>query len=93
MSEIALNKLKLELFDIREKGYATSFNERLEGTASVSAPIRDYTGKVIAGLTVSGPLVRFTEDRVEYFIKELLESSETISKNLGFTEEVIKSVN
>ncbi len=93
MSEIALNKIKLELFDIREKGYATSFNERLEGTASISAPIRDYTGKVIAGLTVSGPLVRFTEDRVEFFIKELLESSETISKSLGFTEEIMKSVN
>lgn len=93
MSESALNNLKLELFDIREKGYATSFNERLEGTASVSAPIKDYTGKVIAGLTVSGPLVRFSEERVECFIKELLDSSERISKNLGFTQEIIKSAN
>jgi IclR family transcriptional regulator, KDG regulon repressor len=93
MSEAALNKLKLELFDIREKGYATSLSDRLVGTASVSAPIKDYTGKVIAGLTVSGPLVRFTDERVEYFIKEVLESSERISKNLGYTQEAINSVN
>ncbi|MDM5333971.1 IclR family transcriptional regulator [Ureibacillus composti] len=93
MSDIALNKLKLELFDIRENGYAISSNERLEGTASVSAPIKDYTGKVIAGLTVSGPLVRFTEERVDYFIKEILESSERISKNLGYTRETTNSVN
>lgn len=92
MSEAALNELKLELFDIREKGYATSLSDRLEGTASVSAPIKDYTGKVIAGLTVSGPLVRFTEERIENFIKEVLESSERVSKNLGYTQEEMNSV-
>lgn len=92
MSEAALNKLKLELFDIREKGYATSLSDRLEGTASVSGPIKDYTGKVIAGLTVSGPLVRFTEERIENFIKEVLESSERVSKNLGYTLEAMNSV-
>jgi DNA-binding IclR family transcriptional regulator len=87
MEESELNKLKLELFDIREKGYASSFNERLEGTASISAPIRDYTGTVIAGITISGPLVRFTEEKVDQFIREILEASGKISRDMGFMKE------
>ncbi|MCM3568949.1 IclR family transcriptional regulator [Neobacillus mesonae] len=93
MPEAALNHLKIELLDIRERGYATSFSERLEGTASVSAPIKDYTGKVIAGLTVSGPLIRFTEEKVEFFVKEVLESSFRISKSLGYSREMNNSAN
>lgn len=86
-----MNKLKLELFEIREKGYAASFSERLEGTASVSAPIRDYTGNVIAGITISGPLVRFTEEKVQYFISEVLEASSRISCDLGYTKPIKKA--
>ncbi|WP_436371763.1 IclR family transcriptional regulator [Cytobacillus sp. BC1816] len=91
MEESALNRLKLELFDIREKGYAASFNERLEGTASISAPIRDYTGAVIAGITISGPLVRFTEVKVEHFISEILDASDKISREMGFIKEKLKN--
>ena len=34
--------------------------EREEGVASVSAPVRDRTGRVVAAVSVSGPIQRTT---------------------------------
>src|SRR2546423_1355024 len=40
------------------RGWAQSVAEREAGVASVSAPIRDRTGRVIAAISVSGPIER-----------------------------------
>lgn len=40
------------------KGWIETVGEREEGVASVSAPIRDHAGNVIAALSVSGPIGR-----------------------------------
>jgi DNA-binding IclR family transcriptional regulator len=42
------------------KGWTESIGEREEGVASVSAPVRDRRGKVIAAVSVSGPIQRTT---------------------------------
>ncbi len=46
------------LADVRRRGYAHSSAEREAGVASVSAPVRDAEGRVIAAVSVSGPLER-----------------------------------
>lgn len=46
------------LADVRRRGYAHSSAEREAGVASVSAPVRDADGGVIAAVSVSGPLER-----------------------------------
>ena len=38
--------------------WVTALSEREAGVASVSAPIRDRTGRVIAAISVSGPIER-----------------------------------
>jgi DNA-binding IclR family transcriptional regulator len=43
-----------------ERGWAQSVEERQRGVASVSAPVRDGNGEVIAAVSVSGPLERTT---------------------------------
>ena len=43
---------------VRQRGWAVSVAEREPGVASVSAPVRDRAGAVIAALSVSGPLDR-----------------------------------
>lgn len=45
---------------VRRRGWAASVAEREPGVASVSAPVRDATGSVIAAVSVSGPLDRLT---------------------------------
>jgi DNA-binding IclR family transcriptional regulator len=48
------------LSGVRRRGWAQSVGEREAGVASVSAPVRGPSGKVIAAVSVSGPAERFT---------------------------------
>lgn len=43
------------LATVRRRGWADSVNEREEGVCSVSAPIRNSSGQVIAAISISGP--------------------------------------
>ena len=48
-------------------------------------PVRDYTRRVIAGLSISGPAYRFTEERLEQELIPLaLEAGRKLSSRLGF---------
>lgn len=46
------------LSQVRRRGWAQSVAEREPGVASVSAPVRGVDGRVIAALSVSGPIER-----------------------------------
>lgn len=46
------------LSQVRRRGWAQSVAEREPGVASVSAPVRGLDGRVIAALSVSGPIER-----------------------------------
>lgn len=48
------------LATVRHRGWAQSVQERELGVASVSAPVRSPGGKVIAAVSVSGPIERLT---------------------------------
>lgn len=48
------------LTGVRRRGWAQSVGEREMGVASVSAPVRDSNGKVLAAISVSGPIERLT---------------------------------
>ena len=46
------------LAEVRRRGWAQSVAEREPGVASVSAPVRDRRGAVVAAISVSGPIDR-----------------------------------
>lgn len=46
------------LTEMRRRGWAQSVAEREPGVASVSAPVRDRRGTVVAAISVSGPIDR-----------------------------------
>jgi len=48
------------LSGVRRRGWAQSVAEREPGVASVSAPVRGPSGRVVAAVSVSGPIERFT---------------------------------
>jgi len=81
------DQLLKELHQIREKGYAVSLSERDPISASVSAPIFDYSGELVAGLTVSGPTVMFTEENIKRYVNNILEATKNISARLGYKSE------
>lgn len=53
-------RLEAELGGIRKRGYAVSKNEYLIGVTSIGAPVFDGYGRVIAAVSVTGPLSRLT---------------------------------
>jgi DNA-binding IclR family transcriptional regulator len=46
------------LAEVRRRGWAHSVAEREPGVASVSAPVRDQSGAVVAAISISGPIER-----------------------------------
>jgi DNA-binding IclR family transcriptional regulator len=65
------------------QGYAVSHGERDEGLSAVAVPIVGRSGTVVAALSLSGPTVRFTEDRVAAFVKDLQAAAAQINER-GF---------
>jgi DNA-binding IclR family transcriptional regulator len=64
-------------------GYAVSHGERDEGLSAVAAPIVGRSGAVVAALSLSGPTLRFTEDRVAQFAVDVKAMARQVSER-GF---------
>ena len=76
--------LENELKKIREQGYAVDNIEHEEGVRCVAGPIRDYSGKVIASMSISGPAFRINEDNTPNIAKKVKEYCDCISKEMGY---------
>jgi IclR family acetate operon transcriptional repressor len=68
---------------VRDRGYATDEIENEEGVRCVAAPVRDHTGAVVAGLSVSAPAYRFSTDDVHRLAPEVLRVTAELSRRLG----------
>ena len=64
-------------------GYAFSIEELEEGLTAVAAPVRDHTGSVIAALSVSGPVYRFTEERMRAVAPDVVAAAAAIGHRMG----------
>jgi DNA-binding IclR family transcriptional regulator len=66
--------------EIRHRGYAISYGERIPGALCISAPIRNYFWP--SALSVVGPESR-TESRVDEYKEILIASADRISENIA----------
>lgn len=78
-------ELEKELEKIRKQGYAVDNMEHEEGVRCVAGPIRDYTGKASASLSVSGPAFRINENDIPNIAKKVKEYCDCISKEMGYS--------
>jgi len=78
------SKLREDIARIRSKGFVVTYGERLKGIYSISMPIMDMTGLVIAGLSLAIPEVRMDKEKLDEYIKLLLDGSCRISRGLGY---------
>ena len=51
----------------------------------MAGPIRDYTGKVIASMSISGPAFRINESNTPNIAKKVKEYCDCISKEMGYS--------
>src|ERR1700744_3134625 len=70
------------LAGVRRRGWAASAAEREVGVASVSAPVRGTGGKVLAAISVSGPIERLTRSPGRLHANAVVQAGERISELL-----------
>src|SRR5262245_19257045 len=79
-------RLKAELKLIRLRGYAMDDEEFEEGLKCIGAPVMDYTGKVVAAVSVAGPAFRLTEERITAVVRSTIRAASDLSAELGYKE-------
>jgi DNA-binding IclR family transcriptional regulator len=70
------------LAEVRRRGWAQSAAEREPGVASVSAPVRDARGTVIAAISVSGPIDRMGRRPGARWAADLLAAADALTRRL-----------
>ncbi|MEB3366771.1 IclR family transcriptional regulator [Saccharopolyspora mangrovi] len=70
------------LLEVRRRGWAQSVAEREAGVASVSAPVRDTQGQVVAAISVSGPIDRMGRRPGARWAADLLAAAEGLQNRL-----------
>ncbi len=78
------DELLLELEKIKQRGYALDDEECELGARCLSAGIKDYTGKYVAGISVSGPTTRMTMEYIEQIKDVVMETADKISRELSY---------
>lgn len=68
----------------REQGYTLSLGELHEGTAALAMPVRDHTDRVVASISIAGPLGSFIPEKRDYLVRALQRSVRALSQELGF---------
>jgi DNA-binding IclR family transcriptional regulator len=80
--------LLAELKVIRERGFAVDDEENEVGVRCVGAAVRDYLGRPVAALSVSGPAFRVSKARVLIIAKPVMRAAAALSAELGFKPQV-----
>lgn len=74
-----------ELKEVAEQGYAYDNEELDSGVRCVAAPIRDYTRRIVGAISISGPSMRMSDERIDKELVPLaIQASKDLSTRLGF---------
>jgi DNA-binding IclR family transcriptional regulator len=72
------------LTTVRRRGWAASVAERESGVASVSAPVFGADGRVVAAVSVSGPIDRLTRQPGRLHAAQVTAAARAISHAIGW---------
>lgn len=78
-----VDALRASTTGVRRVGYAVTFEERSLGAASLSAPVFDDTGALVAVLGVAAPRQRFSSERVPSLVPPVVGAARDLSSQLG----------
>ncbi|MGE5579327.1 MAG: IclR family transcriptional regulator [Bacillota bacterium] len=81
----SLERLLSEVRLVRQRGYAVDEGEREDGVLCFAAPVRNYSGRVIAAVSISGPTSRL-ERRKSESRSMTQDSAARISAEMGWDE-------
>jgi DNA-binding IclR family transcriptional regulator len=84
--EVDLAAYAAELARVRERGWAMSQDELIQGAVAVAAPFFDGADRVAGSICLFGPSVRLPQARVEAVSPVLMAAAAALSKALGRQE-------
>jgi DNA-binding IclR family transcriptional regulator len=79
-----INQLITDVFQTIQQGYVFAREDVTIGVAAIGSPIRDYSGKVVAAVSIAGLVGRFTDENLESIVHVVMKSAQQISIQMGF---------
>jgi IclR family KDG regulon transcriptional repressor len=70
---------------VRKRGYDYSISDVTVGASALAAPVFGADKQIVAALTIRGPEVRMTEEKMKEMAPAIIEAARAISAELGFT--------
>lgn len=80
-------QLLREAEEAAKRGYAISFGERIVGSSCISVPVRGTDGRAIAVLSILGPSVRLSKEKLLELLPALQAEANRIAHELGLGQE------
>jgi len=77
-----------ELSKVREVGFALDLEENESGITCIAVPIFDHLGNIIAAISISGPTIRMTDERLEQLSQRMIQVGKQISARLGYENKI-----
>ena len=68
---------------IRREGYVVDEQDYERGVYAIGAPVRDNTGRVVAGISITTPETRYSSARRQELIPLVIEAAQKLSQKLG----------
>ncbi|MGB0734305.1 MAG: DNA-binding transcriptional regulator KdgR [Pontibacterium sp.] len=82
-THLSIESLLDELAIVKEQHYAMDNEEQEEGLRCIGAPIYDRLGNVIAGISISFPTLRSSDEKQVQYTQLLQDAAQDISASLG----------
>ncbi|AAU37169.1 MULTISPECIES: DNA-binding transcriptional regulator KdgR [Basfia] len=79
-----IDQLIEEIEKVRKQHYAEDNEEQEPGLRCVAAPIYNRFGRIIAGLSISIPTIRFEEEKLPQLVNLLQVAGKNISEQIGY---------
>jgi DNA-binding IclR family transcriptional regulator len=86
-SLVTREELERDRREIRERGYSLSWEDVTLHACALGAPVRDSTGAVVAAVSISGIVQRFSAQRLPTLIPLIMETGDELSRQLGYVAE------
>ena len=80
-----VNDLKKQLMMIRQEGVAIDDEEGFLGIRGIAATLRNNEGNVVGAITILGPSIRLTREKLRECVPIVKENALKISRALGYS--------
>lgn len=84
------DRLNEEIEEIKRIDYALDREEHEIGIYCIAAPIRDYSKKIVAAISISGPIDRIKKEiDSDHYKQKIINTASQISERLGYKDRAI----